>query len=221
VFSALAGTVTAAATTNLATSGSTIQTVSGNTAITSFGSGQILYRIIRFTGAPVLTNSSTLVSPTGANIQACPGDVATLVSDNSGTPIWTILTYTPFGAVQTAATSSGIGTSASTLSSITIGCGLWSVNATAVEDGGGAPSNDNFIMAISGTSGSYSGTVEGKSKLRVGNSPTGSSSPGGAGTIGPIDVTNTSTTGIGQYLVVNVQTNPDTIFGSIRAVRRY
>lgn len=99
------GTVTAAATTDLSTSTANRQSVTGNTTITSFGTGANLYRVIRFTGTPLITyNATTLITPTGANIQAAPGDVATLSSDGSGN--WRIISYAPYGGVLSVSATS-------------------------------------------------------------------------------------------------------------------
>ena len=219
-FSAALGTVTAASTTNLATSGSTVQTITGNTAINSFGTGANLYRIVKFTGTPLITASSVIVTPTTASIQACPGDVATLVSDASGTPIWTIISYAPAGAPQTAnVTGSGVSTSAATIATVSVTCGKWTLTATAQENGSGAPSNDYFKAAISGTTNSFTGTVNGKTRVYGANALSGISTPEGSAAIGPVDFTNTGTTS--YFLVVSARTNPDTFDGSIRAVRGY
>lgn len=220
-FSAVLGTVTAASTTNLATSGSTLQTVTGNTAINGFGTGANLYRIVRFTGTPLLNVSSTLVTPTNANIQACPGDVATLASDNSGTPVWTILSYSPFGLPQAnSVTAFGVTTSATTVTSVTLPtCGKWTLEATAQENGSGA-SNLFLTAAISANNNSYTGTVNGKSKVFAANyTGGGGTTPVGSAHIGPLDVTVTSSTP--YYLVTNAQTNSDNFDAYIRAVRSY
>lgn len=105
------GTVVAAATTNLGTSPKLAQTVSGNTGITSFGSvtaGTI--RKVTFTGSPLIThNGTSLILPNSQNIQAKPGDSATLLSLGSGN--WRVYSFIPFYApgqvVQTADITSG------------------------------------------------------------------------------------------------------------------
>jgi hypothetical protein len=124
------GTVTAAATTDLGTSTANQQSVTGNTTITSFGTGANLYRIIRFTGAPLLTyNATSLITPTKANIQAAAGDVATLSSDGSGN--WRIISYAPCGGVvDSYVTIVSIGNaSATNLTSISITPGKWRFSA--------------------------------------------------------------------------------------------
>lgn len=90
------GTVVAGSTTNLATSASQNQTVSGNTTITAFGSlAAGVLRNLVFTGSPLLTyNASSLITPTGLDIQAKPGDFAMLVSLGSGN--WRVYSFTPF-----------------------------------------------------------------------------------------------------------------------------
>lgn len=123
------GTVTAAATTDLSTSSANRQSVTGNTTITSFGTGANLYRVIRFTGTPLITyNATTLITPTGANIQAAPGDVATLSSDGSGN--WRIISYQPYGGVvDSYASSVSVGNATATnITSISIPPGKWRVS---------------------------------------------------------------------------------------------
>lgn len=85
------GSVTAAATTNLTTSNAPIQTVSGNTGISSFGSGANRCRILIFTGTPLITHSSALVCPGNVNLQVAAGAWAIVSSDGSSN--WTIMFY--------------------------------------------------------------------------------------------------------------------------------
>lgn len=217
--SAAPGAVTAASTTDLSTAANIVQTVSGNTTITSFGSGANLTRTLMFTGTPLLTyNATTLKTPTGANIQACPGDVATLVSDGSGN--WTVTGFTPFGApVSSTVGPSGVGTSATSITSINIGCGKWVVTANAGEDGSGAPANDYFGAAIGTTINSYTGTVEPRTKLYGAPALAGSSTPIGYVSFAPVEFTGTGAQTI--FLTVNARSNPDNFYGYIRAERRF
>ena len=130
------GSVTAAATTDLSTSSAQVQTVSGNTTITSFGTGAGLFRTIKFTGSPLITyNATSLITPTGANIQAAPGDVASLVSDGSGK--WTITDYTPAGGViKSSAGPVNCSSSGTVLTSIALTPGKWRLTALVIFDGG-------------------------------------------------------------------------------------
>lgn len=90
------GTVVAASTTNLSTSASQNQTVSGSTTITAFGSlAAGVLRNLVFTGSPLITyNASSLITPTTLDIQCKPGDSAMLVSLGSGN--WRVYSFTPF-----------------------------------------------------------------------------------------------------------------------------
>jgi hypothetical protein len=149
------GTVTAAATTDLGTSTANRQSVTGNTTITSFGTGANLYRIIRFTGAPLLTyNATTLITPTKANIQAAPGDIATLTSDGSGN--WTIISYLPAGGVLTSTATGLSGTGPSNGASLSLTPGTWLLTAGYLYSGTGGTVS---AVIITPTSGSLTGIV--------------------------------------------------------------
>ena len=128
------GTVTAAATTDLSAASVNRQSVTGNTTITSFGSGANLYRTIRFTGTPLITyNATSLITPTGANIQAAPGDVATLSSDASGN--WRVISYAPFGGVKYQQASASLGTSVNAIAGITLTPGKWRLSGNILANG--------------------------------------------------------------------------------------
>ena len=159
------GTVTAASTTDLSTSIANRQSVTGNTTITSFGSGANYYRILRFTGTPLLTyNATTLITPTGANIQAAPGDIAMLTSDGSGN--WTIVSYAPFGGILSANRTSSISIlPTAQIATITLTPGKWFVSG-AMSLNGGSPS---WVQAgIGSTTASFTGAVFGLSLFQSG-----------------------------------------------------
>jgi hypothetical protein len=206
------GTVTAAATTDLVTSTANRQSVTGSTTITSFGTGANLYRIIRFTGAPLLTyNATTLITPTGANIQAAPNDIATLTSDGSGN--WTIASYTPFGGTKS---SVGTGVTVTTawtqITSIALTPGKWMLSGVAITGANNATTYGD--VNIGTTSASAAGTVSGQSLV---NFTVGASISVGSGTIPPFDVTVTTNTT--YYLNGVFGSSSDTMTGSIRAQR--
>ena len=150
---ATAGTVTAASTTNLATSPSIRQSVTGNTAITSFGTGTNLYRVLNFIGAPLITyNATSLITPTKANIQAAPGDIATLTSDGSGN--WTIISYLPAGGVLTSTATGLSGTGPSNGTSLSVTPGTWLFSAGYLYSGTGGTV---AAVIVTPTSGSLTG----------------------------------------------------------------
>lgn len=102
--------VTAAATTNLNASTANLQAVLGNTTITSFGPGVFLYRILRFTGTPIIThNAATLVLLGGVNRQVVAGDVGIYVSDGSGN--WREVSYQRNARIPVQAAGGSTGTS--------------------------------------------------------------------------------------------------------------
>jgi hypothetical protein len=59
--------------------------------ITSLGTAKNKLRLVRFTGAPVLTNSGALALPGGVDLLASAGGTALLASDNSGN--WRMFDY--------------------------------------------------------------------------------------------------------------------------------
>ena len=187
-FSAVQGTVTAAATTDLSAAGNVVQTITGNTAITSFGAGANLYRIVRFTGSPVITNNGTsLVTGTGANIQASPGDTATLSSDGSGN--WTIISYAPFGGTFTCSvinTISGVGPT--NVCSHSFPPGKWVFSSNYFFSGSGG---NNASTGWSTTSASWTGSQIGVSRA-IGTIYTIGGS--GGASLSPYTATLTTTT---------------------------
>ena len=209
------GTVTAASTTDLSTSIANRQSVTGGTTITSFGSGANYYRVIRFTGAPLITyNATSLITPTGANIQAAAGDVATLSSDGSGN--WRIISYSPYGGVvDSFATSVTVNDSAATnVTSISLTPGKWRVSATMIYNSNNV--GNGIACSISGTSGTL-GSNLGKNNLQGAIS----GNPVGSAVIPALDVTLGSTTT--YYLVSAVFGTPGSAAcnGYIRAERIY
>jgi hypothetical protein len=87
--------ITAASTTDIGAATGNVVDVTGNTTITGLGTVQAgTVRVVRFTGAPLLThNGTSLILPTGASIQAAAGDVAVFVSLGSGN--WYCASYSP------------------------------------------------------------------------------------------------------------------------------
>lgn len=211
---ATAGAVTAASTTNLAASSALFQTVSGGTTITSFGTGANITRFLNFTGAPLLTNGSNLVTGTGANIQACPGDRAQVVSDNSGTPVWTVIDFKPAGTIQSAAISIGISTSYAQAATVTLACGRWEFTTAAIQSRG--TSINDLRGAISTTTASSTGTTAGITDYSVQTC----GACGIAALAMPVsDVTVTSSTP--YYFNVKADANSGTFTGLFRAKRIY
>ena len=77
-------TVASAATTNVLGASSLFVTVSGTTTITSLGTGTLQFKIVRFSGALILThNATSLILPSGANITTANGDCMVVISDSS------------------------------------------------------------------------------------------------------------------------------------------
>lgn len=84
--------VASAATTNLAASNNPIQTITGTTTITSFGTNASRWRLIIMAASLTLThNAASLILPTGANIVTQAGDSFVAASDVSGN--WSVYAY--------------------------------------------------------------------------------------------------------------------------------
>lgn len=210
---ATVGTVTAASTTDLSVSTATVQTVSGNTTITSFGAGTNLYRVIQFTGTPLLTyNATTLITPTLANIQAAPGDVATLASDGSGN--WRIIAYSPAGGSKSSTfTAASLTTSYSQVASISLMPGRWLLNGGI---SAGSATTGYVDLAISTTTASNAGSVMGQTEIYG----AGDTVHGVVGAVLPTtEITLTATTT--YYLNALVQANSTGYGGIFRATRVY
>ena len=78
--------IASAATTDIGAATGNFVDVTGTTTITALGTIQAgTRRIVRFTGALILThNATSLILPTGANITTAAGDTATFISLGSG-----------------------------------------------------------------------------------------------------------------------------------------
>lgn len=86
-------TLASAATTDIGAAASNTINITGGVAITSLGSFPAgARRLLRFSGAPLLTHSAAIVLPTAANITAAAGDYAEFVSMGSGD--WRCFSYT-------------------------------------------------------------------------------------------------------------------------------
>jgi len=89
------GTVTAAATTDLCASVNSVQSITGNTGITSFGSNCIVgtRKFLNFTGTPTIThNATSMILPNaGSNITAAVGDTAVVEQISAGN--WRVISY--------------------------------------------------------------------------------------------------------------------------------
>jgi hypothetical protein len=88
--------IASAATINLGAAGGNYLQITGNTGITSFGpsvsSTGGAERELVFTGTPTITNSSSLICPTGANITVQVGDTCRVRDEGSN--VWRIVAYT-------------------------------------------------------------------------------------------------------------------------------
>jgi hypothetical protein len=93
--------IASAATTNLATATGVNVTVTGSTTITAFGTANAgVFRIVRFSGAPLIThNATSLICLGGADVQAAAGDVAIFRSEGSGN--WRMVAYSQASAPPT------------------------------------------------------------------------------------------------------------------------
>ena len=90
-------TIASAATTDLGASDETIQTISGTTTITSFGTVSAgIWKLVTFSGALTLThNATSLILLTGANRTTVAGDCGLYVSLGGGN--WKEYFYSAYG----------------------------------------------------------------------------------------------------------------------------
>ena len=79
-----------AGTTDIGAQNTNFLRITGTTSITSFGTNYNGPRFLRFAGALTLTNSGTLILPTGANITTAAGDVAIAIPISGG---WYVAAY--------------------------------------------------------------------------------------------------------------------------------
>lgn len=84
--------IVSATTADLSTSTTMGVNITGTNAITSFGSGVNLFRVVKFSAALTLThNATSLILPGAANITTAANDRAICFSDASGN--WTVVDY--------------------------------------------------------------------------------------------------------------------------------
>jgi hypothetical protein len=206
--------IASAATCDIGGAGSMCVAITGSAAITGFGKGANCLRFLRFAAALTLTyNATSLVTPTGANIQAAPGDCCIARSDASGN--WRIIDYLPAGGIVAAAVgplTAGGGTAVTAMGSISIPPGRWRLSAQ-VQYYGGNSSNSFTRAELSTANGAFIGT-RGFNQVYFAND---TSAQVGAGVIGPFDVT--LSTAATYYLNVSHRAASDSCSGSLRAER--
>ena len=84
--------VVSAATTDLNVATTRALVTGSGGPITSFGTTPNLFRIVRFSGTPTITNNATtLALPNSANIVVTANDIGIFVSDSSGN--WRLANY--------------------------------------------------------------------------------------------------------------------------------
>jgi hypothetical protein len=189
----------------------------GSLAVTGLGATATkAKRRMLCTGSPTFANNAAIITGVGRTIQAAPGDIFDWYRDASG--VWRLEDCQLFGGTMEASvTSNGMtGGAVATLCSFTVTPGRWKLAGVAQENGSGAGANFYFTAGISGTTASFSGCVNGKSKLVSPNYISGTS-PLGSATFAGFDVTNAANTG--YFLVAQPLTNSDSFDGSLRADR--
>jgi hypothetical protein len=206
-------TVASASTCDIGAAASTAVAISGTTTITSLGTATNTIRFVRFTGTSLILthNASSLISPTGANIQTAAGDCMIAKSDGSGN--WRIMSYRPVGNVvdsNASVTSSG---SLQQVASISVPAGRWKLSGMLNYNGGGSGITFGQIL-IGPNSASGSGTVFGTS---FGKFACSASDTIGGGSITGFDVTLSGATT--YYLNGSLSGSSGTLVGYIRAER--
>lgn len=91
------GTIAAATTTDLGSVLADSMSVTGNTAITSFGTAAAVGTVkkLSFTGTPTISNGANLILPGGANIVVVAGDC--LTAKYEGASVWRVTDYQRMG----------------------------------------------------------------------------------------------------------------------------
>lgn len=127
-------TVASAATTDLASGGSNLVSITGVVTITSFGSNasttNALY-FIRFTGALTLThNATSLILPGAANITTTAGDTAIMKYEGSGN--WRCIDYQFTSAPRITTIGTNLSLTSGTLSAVPAYGSIYGCYATAI-----------------------------------------------------------------------------------------
>lgn len=169
--SILAGTVVqqsadivSAATLNLDSATGNVVDVTGSTGITAVTLTQGRWRLVRFTGAPTITNGASLVLPGAVNYAVTAGDYAVFVGYAAGV-VRVAFSNTRFGAISatTGAFSSTLSvTGASTLAALTTAGVISSAGIVQVTAETGLPA-----ATTGGLASGYSGSSN--SRLYIGD----------------------------------------------------
>lgn len=137
--------------------------ISGTTAITSFGAtGDVKYKgyRLKFSGALTLTNSASLVLPTGANITTAAGDIALAIYMGAG--IWTIADYNRADGTPLALGTSSVTTPKLAANAVTpakMALGAWAAVASAATVDLGAQTSRNIVISGTTTITSFGATA--------------------------------------------------------------
>lgn len=116
-------TLASAATTDIGAQNALAVEITGTTTITSFGTNYNGPRFLRFTGALLLTHSSTLNLPGAANITTAAGDTA-LAIPNSTPNGWNVVQFQRAAGVAAASGANSDITSLAILPGYLFGCTL-------------------------------------------------------------------------------------------------
>ena len=140
---AAAVSVASATTTDLgAQTGSNLVNITGTTTITSFGSTGAAgcWKWVKFAGSLTLMyNATSLILPTGLNIETSVGDTALFVSSGSGN--WTCYAYQTASGLALASSAGGLGF-AGGLTSVT------TINDTTTLTTGGITLSSKFLSRL-------------------------------------------------------------------------
>ncbi|MFE1602111.1 DUF2793 domain-containing protein [Methylobacterium sp. ID0610] len=161
--------VASAATVDLGAIPALAVTITGTSAITSFGSAPRCLRLLRFAGALSLThNAGALILPGGASLTTAAGDTGLALSDGAGT--WRVIAYQrASGRPLNLLTAGDLAAGAVTPSRMTLadpnniilnpdfaaGADGWLLNAAAIQPASAAPSGapaETVLRRAAGTS---------------------------------------------------------------------
>lgn len=164
------GTVVAAASINLATSGAPNQSVTGDTNIAAMTGANMIVNL-RFTGKPTITyNAVSMITPGARDLPLGPGDNITVSIDGANNV--RIIKFLPFGSVTPQVVNAAPGVGYTQMAVLTLTPGRWKFMNASVQSR--ASSANDLRGAISDTTASSSGTVPGVTDVSSGpNAATG------------------------------------------------
>ena len=155
-------TLASAATTDIGGQNSPFVEISGTTGITSLGTNYNGPRFLRFTGALLLTHSSSMSLTGAANITTAAGDTCVAYPNSAGNG-WTVVSYQRGAALAASSGANSDITSLSGFAAVTVQIFTGSGTYTR------PPGMRNAIIQLQAPGGGGGGAVASSSNLAVGS----------------------------------------------------